>query len=73
MGGLDENYNLKIKVKNEGKKTIRDYRFDVLFPNDFLNQHTIYGIEVTERRTETHNYLGCFHRIKIIRFCVLKM
>jgi predicted nucleotide-binding protein len=51
---LDEEYKLIIKVKNEGRKVIRDYRIDVLFPNDFLNPHVMYGLEMPERQTATH-------------------
>ena len=54
MGALDEIYDLRMRVKNEGSKKIEDYRIDIEFPNDFLNQHTGYFVEVAERRTETH-------------------
>lgn len=51
---FNDQCSLNIKFRNEGTKTIRDFRIDILFPNEFLNQHTSYGLEVTEKRTDTH-------------------
>ncbi len=55
-GNQNEQYKLRIKVKNEGNKPIRDYRFETFFPNSFLNQSTMHAAEVTERRTQTHRF-----------------
>ncbi len=51
---FNDQCSLNVKFKNEGTKTIRDFRIDILFPNDFLNQHTSYGLEVASKRTDTH-------------------
>lgn len=51
---LNEQCGLSINLINEGAKTIRDFRVDVLFPNDFLSQYTQYALEVQDKRTETH-------------------
>jgi hypothetical protein len=51
-----EEYKLRIELKNIGEVVIKEYRLEIEFPNDFLNQSTIYAPEVTERRTQKHRF-----------------
>lgn len=54
--GEDEVYQFRLKVKNECETIIDDYRVEVEFPNKFLNQSTIYGYEIPDRRAATHRF-----------------
>lgn len=51
---FNDQCSLNIKFKNEGNKTIRDFRIDILFPNDFLNQYAMYVLEVQSKRIPSH-------------------
>jgi len=54
FGSQDEHYGWQIKLLNDGEATVRDFRVDIKFPNVFLNQSTIYHIEVREKRTDDY-------------------
>jgi hypothetical protein len=47
-------YQLSVKLQNHSQTRIDHYQIDVLFPNAFLDQHTVYALEIPERRTPTH-------------------
>lgn len=47
-------YDLHVALKNISEGAVSDYRIEVEFPWAFLNQSTIWPVEVAERRTETH-------------------
>ncbi|MEZ5345195.1 MAG: nucleotide-binding protein [Pyrinomonadaceae bacterium] len=68
-GEIDENYNFRVEVLNDSENSIEDYRFEILFPNDVLNQNTTYSVEVSERRTEKYRFfrvLPSYRRNKIL-------
>ena len=47
--GDRHDYELRIKLKNEGTKPIRDWHVDVEFPTRLLNPHTTYAAKVQDR------------------------
>ncbi len=51
-----EEYKLIINLTNKGSKTISNYRLDIEFPKAFLNPHTIYALEVSERSNEKYKF-----------------
>jgi len=50
-------YILEVFVENTGSTRIEEYTLDLSFPNAFLNQTSIYALEIANRRTKTHR---CF-------------
>jgi hypothetical protein len=49
-------YELTVTMINTGESRIERYQVDVLFPNMFLEQATVYGLEVPSQRTKTHRF-----------------
>jgi len=47
----EDYYDFRITIRNDGSTTVRDFRLDIDFPNEYLNQHTICAAEVESRRT----------------------
>lgn len=54
-------YLLMVTVTNKGTTRLDDYQLDVEVPNAFLDQTTIYALEVKDRRTSTHRLLRTTH------------
>jgi hypothetical protein len=54
--GERHDYILEIFVENTGSARIEQYALDLSFPNAFLNQGSIYSLELDGRRTTTHRY-----------------
>jgi|SRR6516165_9560107 hypothetical protein len=61
-------YRLEVSVENTGSTRIEQYTVEMLFPNAFLDQGTVYAMEVTERRTKTHRFFRATeqHQHKVI-------
>jgi hypothetical protein len=55
-------YNLAITVLNKEGGKAEDYRIEVEFPRAFLNEMSIYAVEVPERRTQTHRFFRITNR-----------
>jgi len=53
--GERHEYRLMIDIENVGSVTLRDYRVDIRFPKDFMDEH--YGAEVLPSETETHKLI----------------
>ena len=49
-------YELTVTMINTGESRIERYQVDVLFPNMFLEQATVYGLEVPSQLTKTHRF-----------------
>jgi hypothetical protein len=52
--GERHDYRMDFFVENTGATRLEEYQLDLLFPNAFLEQSSIYALEVPERRTATH-------------------
>lgn len=52
--GERHDYQLVISIINSGTDRIEQFQVDVMFPNAFLEQGTLYGLEDPKRRTRTH-------------------